>query len=287
MSSQPTNKENQIVILSDGRKMGYAEYGDPNGKPLLFFHGWPMSRLQAKLIDKEAKEFHIRILSLDRPGYGLSDYKEGRTILDWVDDVDEFVRILKIDKFSVLGQSGGGPYALACAYKIPERILDTIIVSGLAPPYIPELLSGMFPINKFGWNNLSKIPLLAELAAGIQFIESKSSFKKLLPLYRSKQEIETIGPLFREIIIIRREAFKEGFRGSALDLKLYASDWGFKVKDIHKKVYLWYGGDDKFVPIAMGQYYESEIKNSKLTIFPHEGHAIIINHAKEILSELV
>ncbi len=100
------HQENQTMTLSDGRKLGYAEYGDPKGKPVLLFHGWPGSRLGANFMETLATKLHIHLISLDRPGYGLSDFKRQRTLLDWTDDIEEFADTCKLKKFAVLGISG-------------------------------------------------------------------------------------------------------------------------------------------------------------------------------------
>jgi pimeloyl-ACP methyl ester carboxylesterase len=121
------------ITLRDGRRLGYAEYGSPGGKPLFFFHGFPNSRLLARLFTQAAVRRGVRIIALDRPGFGLSDFKRGRTLAGWPDDVVEAADALGIDRFAVLGYSGGGPYAAACAARIPERLTAVAIVSGLAP----------------------------------------------------------------------------------------------------------------------------------------------------------
>ena len=126
----------RIIKLKDGRKLGFCEYGDPKGKPIFYFHGWPASRLSGSETDKAAKKLKIRVISPDRPGFGLSDYKEDRTLLGWADDVLELADQLKIKKFAVMGVSGGGPYSAVCAYKIPERVTKAGIVVGLAPVYL-------------------------------------------------------------------------------------------------------------------------------------------------------
>jgi pimeloyl-ACP methyl ester carboxylesterase len=115
-------RTDQKIKLLDGRVLVYREYGDSQGKPLFFFHGWPSSRLRGDHFDQAAKSAKIRLISIDRPGYGLSDFKENRTLLDWPDDVVELADKLKINKFAIVGVSGGGPYAAVTAYKIPDRI---------------------------------------------------------------------------------------------------------------------------------------------------------------------
>jgi len=125
--------------LKDGRILSYAEYGDPKGKPLFFFHGWPSSRLHGLRINKAAKKFHIRVIATDRPGMGPSDFQENRTLLDFPDDIEELANNLGFKKFSIMGVSGGGPYSTVCAYKIPHRINKAAIIVGLAPTYIPGI----------------------------------------------------------------------------------------------------------------------------------------------------
>ena len=105
--------ENQTFTLADGRALGFAEYGNPNGKPLFYFHGHPGSRFEARYLENSET---ARIIGVDRPGLGLSTYKAGRKILDWPDDIAELANSLGIARFAVAGFSGGGPYALACAY---------------------------------------------------------------------------------------------------------------------------------------------------------------------------
>ena len=115
-----SNKEDQVLQLKDGRKLGYAEYGDLSGKPMFHFHGHPGSRLEGKLFGEKPKEHGVHVISVDRPGIGLSDFLPKRTLLDWPDDIIELADHLGLSKFVVEGMSGGGPYAVACAYKIPE-----------------------------------------------------------------------------------------------------------------------------------------------------------------------
>jgi len=124
-----TDKTNQTIKLKDGRSLGYAEYGNPEGKPVFYFHGFPGSRLDWPFSDADdsAAQLNTRIVAVDRPGMGLSDFKRGREILDWPDDVIELADALQVDHFAVQGISGGGPYACACAFKISERLTTTAV----------------------------------------------------------------------------------------------------------------------------------------------------------------
>jgi pimeloyl-ACP methyl ester carboxylesterase len=123
----------QTLILLDGRTLGYAEYGNPNGTPLLYFHGFPSSRLEAYSLHSIASRLNIRVLSLDRPGFGLSTHDPHRRITDWPADVQAFASQVGLSRFAVLGVSGGGPYSLACAERLPRDKLSAVGVLAGAP----------------------------------------------------------------------------------------------------------------------------------------------------------
>src|SRR5215467_679630 len=111
-----------VIVLKDGRSLGYAEYGDPNGTPIVLFHGMPGSRLVGKMFDQVAQAQQARLLVADRPGYATSSALRHGSLLGFVNDVSALAETLQVDRFAVLGISGGAPFALACAAKIPQRV---------------------------------------------------------------------------------------------------------------------------------------------------------------------
>ena len=275
--------------LKDGRRLGYAEYGDPKGKPLFFFHGWPSSRKGAEKYDDLAKRLHIRVVSSDRPGFGLSDYKKDRTLLDWPDDVIELADYLKIKKFAVMGVSGGGPYGSVCGYKLLDRITNMGIVVGLGPVINKHSVDGITWMSKLGWANFDK-PVVRRISVLVQYFNTYYGFH--LGIHRYNFIAKSDRKLYRDPDIQKsvydnyREAFRQGYRGPEWDLKLYAGDWGYRVGDIKTKTYLWYGAADRNVSLNMGKYYAAHIRGSKLKIYQGEGHLISVTHAKEILKTL-
>jgi pimeloyl-ACP methyl ester carboxylesterase len=126
---------NQYFTTSDGRVLGYDEYGPEDGKPLFYFHGTPSSRLEWRMFGTAqlATELHLRVIAMDRPGMGLSDFQPARRLGDWPTDVVALADRLNISRFAVLGYSGGGPYAAVCALAIPERLVSVGMVSGAGP----------------------------------------------------------------------------------------------------------------------------------------------------------
>lgn len=188
-----------------------------------------------------------------------------------------------------MGASGGGPYAAVCAYKIPQRLTRVGIVVGLGPTYIPGILDGTMWIAKIGWVYYGHASI-RKTAAIIQLLNARYGSWLGLDrfLFRAKKDTAmTRDPSLRRVLrLTLREAFRVGLRGPAYDLKLYSTDWGFKVGDIKTLTYLWYGEDDRNVSLAMARYYTSQILNSKLTVYPGEGHLVSVTHAGEILKTL-
>src|SRR5262245_19165426 len=122
-----------LIEVPGERKVAVESYGDPQGSPVFFFHGWPSSRFQGQLGDAAARDLGIRWLAVDRPGVGNSDLHIGRSLAEWPAVIAALADYFEAPTFRVFGVSGGGPYALACAWGLPDRVLSAAVVSG-APP---------------------------------------------------------------------------------------------------------------------------------------------------------
>lgn len=283
-------KKTDTITLDGGRVLGFSQYGDLKGKPLFYFHGWPASRLSAEVYDAIGKRLHIWIIAPDRPGYGISDFQKDRTLLDWPDDVVALADTLKIKKFAVIGVSGGGPYAAVCAYKIPKRITRAGIVVGLSPVFGKEAFHGMMWMSKIGWENFGRYPWLRKYSTMLQLLNTR--YGPALGLHRflfgskTDKKLNDDAKLRDRTRQTMKEAFCRGYQGPELDLKLYTEDWGFELEGIHSNVFFWYGADDKNVSLNMGKHYKGKIPNSKLTVYPGEGHLISLTHAEDILRTL-
>lgn len=283
-------KEAETIALSDGRKLAYAEYGDPNGSPLFFFHGWPSSRLQAQVFDEAGRKSAVRIISPDRPGYGLSDFHSSRTLLDWPDDVESLASALRIKKFAAVGVSGGAPYAAVCAHKLPRRLTKVGIVVGLAPTNVSGVLQGMKFFNRFLWRSYHSFPWLMQVSSVALFLQARKHLPEYFSsAYRSKTDRAVLqtANLKQQILRNRSEAFRQGKRAAAKDLQIYTDDWGFPLQAIKPEVFLWYGDVDKQVSVEMGNYFARQIPRSQLTVYPNEGHLLIQTHAEEIIQTLI
>ncbi|MHA1198557.1 MAG: alpha/beta fold hydrolase [Candidatus Heimdallarchaeaceae archaeon] len=293
-----SDKLNQVFTLKDGRKLGYAEFGDSKGKPIFYFHGYIGGRLEPKMSLSD-KELGCRIISIDRPGIGLSSFKENREILDWPDDVMELADSLGIDMFSVVGLSGGGPYAAACAFKIPDRLIKVGIVAGMGP--YKEIKKYMANPNKTLFSLINRFPLLHKRILKLQKKQmdnkdpEKLKTRLLKALTKSKKvpepdkEVFKTPGFFEFLISHLQDIFQQGIEGASLDGRLYTKPWGFELKDIKETtpVFLWQGELDVNVPPGIGKYMASQIPNCKATYYPEESHlSLEANHFAEILESL-
>ena len=288
-------KFSQTIQLKDGRRLGYAEFGNPKGKPVFHFHGWPGSRLEGLLVDEVAKKVGIRFIGVDRPGMGLSDFKPKRTLLDWPDDMIELANALNIKKFYVEGISGGGPYSAACAYKIPDRLIASAILGGLGP--IDLGTEGMMKSNRVVFFMALNLPWLFRfffwLTMGRKIHDVESVEKMLM---RGEELPDADSKLLRDPKLRKPfametfEAFRQGTKGPAFEAKLYAKPWGFNLKDISPqlKVYLYHGELDVNVPIKMGHAMAEAIPNCKATFYAEEAHlSTALNHLEEIMKTII
>jgi pimeloyl-ACP methyl ester carboxylesterase len=281
----------QQIKLSDRRALAYAEYGDPAGTPLFHFHGTPGSRLEPHPDSALVAALGVRVIVPDRPGYGLSDFQRGRKLLDWPRDVAHLADALGIDRFTVLGYSGGGPHAMACAYALPERVARAVLVSSPSPLDVPGVLEGMAPMNRQAFAMDRRLPWpLLRLAYGMQGGSIRRAPERLLDaLHKQVPVVDQQvldDPTFRAGFIEDvREAYRAGTRAHAWESRIMARNWGFHPRDIRVEVQLWQGEKDTLVPVAMGRYLARVIPSCRATVFPDDGHlSIYVNHWQQILS---
>ncbi len=280
------------IRLRDGRTLVYDEHGDPNGRPVFYFHGFPSCRIEAQVIDDAAKRHGVRLIALDRPGFGQSDFQEDRSISDWAGDVKEAAEQLGIERFAVLGVSGGGPYVAACAAKIPELLDRAAIVSGWGSADQPAARSGLPWSSRATLALWRMIPAIVHLTIWWLALNTRLFPKLVLRISRRRlppPDQQIVDRPEMKVMMLRslREVFRRGSRGPAHELLLFARPWGFRVEEIPIEVLLWHGDADKTVPISMGRYMADAIPNCRATYYPNEGHFLAFDRMDEILSALV
>ena len=279
-----------IIDLPDGLKLGFAEYGNIQGSPVLFCHGAPGSRLTiSDEMSRAAAALNIRLIALDRPGYGLSDPSPNRSIVDWPKDVAILLQALGIDRFGVLGYSMGSPYALACAHAMTEQITRVTLVGGAAPnPFDPAVIEVISP----GSNALFVLArdnppqLLATLKAlapdgASLFAAMAAGFPECDKALATQPEI---GAAFLRDC---DETLRQGYGAATEDFVLAVNAWGFKLGEIQVPVNIWNGLADLNAPSAMAQYLAANLPRSKLNLLPGAGHLCLFSHWENILEDML
>jgi pimeloyl-ACP methyl ester carboxylesterase len=268
---------NKQITLPDGRVLGYACFGEPGGRPLIYCHGFPATRLEASILDRDARQSGVSVIAPDRPGLGLSDFQPGRRILDWPEDVRNLADQLSVDRFSVMGVSGGCPYALACAHALSGRIIHTGIVAGLGPTWEGGLTRYMSAAARMGFFLARRAPLLFGVVYGgvARLIGSPAfpgSFFTSTKVTRADREVLARPEVSRTLIESAREALRPGPRGPVHDLSLLSRPWGFPLAGISTALTIWHGLEDGTVPWQMGEFLAGKIPGATFHRLPHEGH---------------
>ncbi len=270
---------NFAVKLESGRVIDCVEDGDPHGFPLFVLHGTPGSRLLFKPQVIHASENGIRLVSYSRPGYGHSTRNEGRRIADCAPDVRELADFLGLDRFAVMGFSGGGPHALACGALLPDRVTGAVSVAGTAP-YGAEgidFMAGMGEYNiedfnllmgdqkKWEENNRKDIEMMRD--------RGREGMYEVLETLMSEPDRKAVSDDLRDFLYGQ---FIEGCEPDIYGLKddnlAFLGPWGFDPSSIHVLVQIWQGSEDRFVPFSHGKWLAENIRNSEPHLVEGQGH---------------
>lgn len=285
---RPANREARAHRLSDGRRVGYADYGDPDGFPVLAFHGTPGSRLMFRLADRSAAQKGLRLIAPDRPGYGLSCFSERGGTQPVVEDMSALADALGIDGFAVVGMSGGGPYAAACTVALPERVRAAALVSpvGLIAEVARE--RGLTPRHRAVFQTLAGSDRLSRAAFRLlRFLLSRApglTHRGIVGLAAPSD-----GPILRrpevrdDLIDGFGEGLRPGVAGAARDLRLFGDDWAFDPALIAAPCRVWQGDADVTVPPEAAERLAGRIPGCELRMIAGAGHYWIYDHFADVL----
>lgn len=292
-----------FLVLLDGRHLCYEIYGDLYANATVFYHhGLPASRVEASAYDQVARQSNIRLVGVDRPGMGRSTFQPNRRLLDWPTDLLALANHLNVDRFAVLGLSGGGPYVLACLHQIPtSRCVGGAIVAGMYPVNLG--LAGMMLQNRLAFSCAAWFPWLVEKASDFlmggvardtehpERLEKTLSdgFKNKPGIDRTVWEHNERG-IRTAITESKREALCDGSRGAAQETGIFGTDWGFKLNDLAVDsggLVLWHGGLDVNIPVAMARKASELIDGAELRVSEDDGHiSMVVSKSDEVMAAL-
>ena len=293
MSIDRPKLEGNIAVGED-RQIGFAEFGNPQGRAVFWLHGTPGARRQ---IPTEARSFasrnNIRLIGIDRPGIGSSTPYQYETVLGFTEDLRTIADTLGINRFAVIGLSGGGPYTLATAAAMPDRVVMAAVLGGVAPLIGEDGISS-------GLMELAKIvrPILEVADTPIRWVAG-SLIKVIAPFGSPALDLYARISPDGDRNLLSRPEFKAMFLDDLLngsrkqlaapfaDIVVFARDWGFRLEDIKVPVRWWHGDADHIVPYAHGQHAVARIADAEMYTLPGESHLAGLGVPEEILTKIL
>lgn len=253
----PDPEEPRFWKMPGGARLAWNEYGDPDGEPVMYYHGWPSSRWQARLAHHLARERRLRVISMDRPGVGRSDLVPGRRLEDWPELMRRFADELGIRRFAQLGVSGGGPYVLSCAALIPDRVVASCVLCGAVSFCNKQKgMRGLHPVYRM-MASIRKLPpgifsIIFKIASRVARRGAERLPLSLLIATLPKEDRKVLMenpdamPVFIQSFC---EGVRQGGRGIMSDADIYLHEWSFKLHDIQSEIHYWHGGEDRNIPL--------------------------------------
>lgn len=285
-------RPDQAHELPGGRTLAWCEYGRADGVPLLYFHGIPGSRIDGRLTDGVAAEAGVRMIAIDRPGFGRSTRPDGRrSYTGWPADVAHFADALELERFAVLGYSCGGPYALAAAEALGERISKVGLVSSVAPSEMPRYRAGTASTDHAMLLLSRPAPWLARGLLGMALRQARGNPEK----FAGGVDRDFAAPADQAILdeglrAVLPELFSEAGRngpaGIVEDFAVWARPSGLSLRRITRPVLLFHGEDDRSIPIAHSRWLAAQIPGAELTAWPGAGHLHTGERWGEVFSRL-
>jgi len=279
MSAMP---DARTITLRDGRTLAYAEYGDGKGAPAFYFHGTPGCRLEAEHLDAAGVAARVRIVAVDRPGFGASTFLAGRQFQDWPADVVQLADALGFARFAVIGLSGGGPHVAACAARIAERITAACVISGAAPKEARiDTARGWWRKLWYRWSYFA-FPMIARPFAAQMAFFAKRTPASRFPRFIDKRVMSRprVRAQFKREVV---EAFRNGSRGAAHEFVLHSRSWRTKPADVTLPVHMWHGDADVIVKIETARWLAERYPDARPAWLRGEGHLLFVDHAEDVI----
>jgi len=292
--SKDSKEDGQTLTLPDGRNFGYVIAGE--GKPVFYFHGLPTSRLDVLFLQKKISSTHLQMIGVDRPGFGLSTFTPNRRVSDFAVDISYLADYLGIDKFALLGVSGGGHYVITCAALLAERVTRAVAISGWS---LPIDTSGMPRMTKLYWKGMGTMPIVGTWLQKYQrdmifkmakdpdvFMASKQGRKMLENVSKEEAKFyldsEYRDAFLRSSVESYRQV-SDSIRAMIQETRLMRKGWEVDLSQIPSGlVYIWHGTADKIVPVSNAYKNAKAIPGAHLEIFEGGGHGLFLVNLEKI-----
>ena len=273
-----------IVRLSDGRSVALATYGAETGRPVFVLHGTPVCRLGMDIVDQTVRSRGVRLLAPDRPGIGGTDPPLLPSAGAYAHEVASIADALGIERFAVIGYSGGAPFALGCGALLPDRLTAVATMGGVIRPDTRALREALGPEDRHVLTLLAR----GDDAAASRYLRLLAMAVRwapglLLALMKRALDESDRRVVGRWLIPTITGAFAQGTAGVLNDYRLWAAPWGFELADIHVPLDVWHGLDDRDVGTVHAETLAAAIPGANLHLVPRTGHFALVTHIGEIL----
>ena len=280
------------LALKDGRKLGYLDIGEAGAPVVFHFHGHGSSRLEALMLEDAANRLGLRVIALDRPGVGYSDFKEGDRLLDWPNDVAEAADQLGIARFAVQGMSAGGPYALACVHQLGARVTACSLVSAVPPPEIARRTGPR--VRRLAWWVAHRYPKYLRRRL-MQFRPDGPAQEEMVRqrMLRVAQwlggedlrlmEIESLRSVLARTMM---ETARQSGAGNRAEIERLVRPWGFDIAALKgPRIFVWHGDQDRIMPVGPARAMARRLRDATATFYTGEGHfSVLVNRAYDLLA---
>jgi pimeloyl-ACP methyl ester carboxylesterase len=274
--------------VSGGRVVAWREAGHPAGRPLLWFHGGLSSSLEADVLHEAARRHGVRVLAPDRPGIGRSSLWDLPTVARWSEVAAACAADVGLDRVSVAGWSAGGPYALACAVAMADRIESVTLVAGMYPVTDPARRREL---------GLRTDRVLLPLAQRHRALARAllAPYRLLPGTTRWRLTRRSAGPAERAaltddaragVTAMLGHAVLHGVGGVVADYRRIGAAWGFALDDVGIPVTVVQGSADSMVPPAHAERLHGALRGSTLEVLPGAGHFLPLSHADELMARV-
>lgn len=275
-----------LMTLPDGRTLAYTELGDPGGEVVMYFHGAPGSRFELQQLDDEFRSHGVRLVTADRPGYGGSAPLGGRTTASWAHDVEALADHLGTEHFGVIGLSSGGPYTVACAALLGDRIVGVVVAAGNTDMSWPDAASGYLEseLRIMDMDDESAAVAFCEAeygADGAGFFEGDSDLGPADEAFLA--DADKASGLFAAM----GEAFRQGVVGYAHDITVQGRAWSFDPAVITTPVIVVHGGLDRLVPLDHSRHTAELIAGADLRVLADRGHLSLTEELPALAAEII
>ena len=275
--------EIRTVHVGDGREVCVRVSGGDFRRSVFVMHGTPGSGLLYRRWIEDAVGRRIRLVSYDRPGYGGSSERPGRSIADCAADVTAVADELGIDRMGVWGWSGGGPYALACAAMLPDRVVAAAVLAGGAPWDAP----GLDFFDGMGQDNIDDINLYLSDpdAARKKNLQDRNEVlattvdqqtEMLASLLSATDAAVLTGEFAEWLLRAEQNGLAAGDQGWWDDGVAHFAPWGFDLASVRVPVKVWHGDHDQFLPVQHGRWLAEHIPGAESALSDTDGHLTLV-----------